>query len=251
MKILITSGGTIVPIDDARHIGNMSSGRFGAAIALAAIQSGHDVTFLHAKKSENPFVIPIDVTDPDYDWKVGLAEQRHKLFAGLRQGQWSAPIYRTFEEYDKQVMEYATSGGFDVIMLPAAVSDYAPKATAGKISSDNDELNVKLFPTAKVIQEVRAANPSVFLVGFKLLSNVSPEELKAAMLRQIRNAGTDLTVGNDLWDIKHGNHKIWIMSDPSHHAISQEITGPDDYKADVLIQIIEERHKLKQERKSK
>jgi len=33
MKILITSGGTDVPIDDVRKISNMSSGKYGAEIA--------------------------------------------------------------------------------------------------------------------------------------------------------------------------------------------------------------------------
>jgi phosphopantothenoylcysteine synthetase/decarboxylase len=33
MKILITSGGTKVPIDSVRHIGNFSTGRYGSEIA--------------------------------------------------------------------------------------------------------------------------------------------------------------------------------------------------------------------------
>ena len=38
MKVLITSGGTKVPIDTVRHIGNMSSGTFGAKIAFQLLE---------------------------------------------------------------------------------------------------------------------------------------------------------------------------------------------------------------------
>ena len=42
MKVLITSGGTKVPIDTVRHIGNMSSGTFGAKIAFQLLELGHN-----------------------------------------------------------------------------------------------------------------------------------------------------------------------------------------------------------------
>lgn len=43
MKILITSGGTKIPLDSVRHIGNMSSGTMGREIALAALEKKHEV----------------------------------------------------------------------------------------------------------------------------------------------------------------------------------------------------------------
>ncbi len=42
MKILITSGGTKIKTDSVRHIGNMSSGAFGAKIALEALKANHE-----------------------------------------------------------------------------------------------------------------------------------------------------------------------------------------------------------------
>jgi len=53
MKILITSGGTKVKIDDVRHIGNMSTGKFGTEIARECLLAGHDVTLLRAKNSKS------------------------------------------------------------------------------------------------------------------------------------------------------------------------------------------------------
>jgi phosphopantothenoylcysteine synthetase/decarboxylase len=43
MKILITSGGTKIPIDTVRDITNMSTGTFGTKIAEECLRKGHDV----------------------------------------------------------------------------------------------------------------------------------------------------------------------------------------------------------------
>lgn len=46
MKILITSGGTRVPIDSVRHIANMSTGRYGAELADAFLDMERDINVL-------------------------------------------------------------------------------------------------------------------------------------------------------------------------------------------------------------
>jgi phosphopantothenoylcysteine decarboxylase/phosphopantothenate--cysteine ligase len=52
LKILITSGGTKIPIDAVRYITNMSSGTFGAKIATQALKHNLIVHFLHAENSK-------------------------------------------------------------------------------------------------------------------------------------------------------------------------------------------------------
>jgi phosphopantothenoylcysteine synthetase/decarboxylase len=46
MKILITSGSTLTPIDRVRGITNIFSGRTGFEIAKHAVYEGHKVTLL-------------------------------------------------------------------------------------------------------------------------------------------------------------------------------------------------------------
>ena len=45
-RILITSGPTRQHLDPVRYLTNASSGRMGAAIAEAAVASGHDVVIV-------------------------------------------------------------------------------------------------------------------------------------------------------------------------------------------------------------
>ena len=65
----------------------------------------------------------------------------------------------------------------DVVILPMAVADFEPEPAAGKISSERESLVVHCRRTPKVIRLVRDWAPSVYLVGFKLLSHVPVEEL--------------------------------------------------------------------------
>jgi phosphopantothenoylcysteine synthetase/decarboxylase len=55
MRVLLTSGGTKISIDKVRSITNMSSGTFGSAICKAFLEEGHDIDFLMADGSKNPF----------------------------------------------------------------------------------------------------------------------------------------------------------------------------------------------------
>ena len=55
-----------------------------------------------------------------------------------------------------------------------AVSDFEPEPYAGKLSSDAESLVVHCRRTPKVIRSVRDWAPSVYLVGFKLLSRADP-----------------------------------------------------------------------------
>ncbi len=49
IEYLITAGGTREPLDEVRYIGNLSTGRLGAAIADEAFRGGHAVRFIHGR----------------------------------------------------------------------------------------------------------------------------------------------------------------------------------------------------------
>ena len=132
MKILITSGGTKVPIDSVRHIGNFSTGRYGSEIADSLIpdltNSDGKLIFFHEKGSK----LPISVNSPN---SVRIE-------------------YKDYFEY-LHVKDIIKDEQPDIIISAAAVSDYIVKdAVTGKISSDNEDLTITLTKAEKVISTV-------------------------------------------------------------------------------------------------
>ena len=184
MKILITSGGTKVKIDDVRFIGNMSTGRYGAELATSFIESDStyiddDVHFLHAKNS----ILP--------DNKNYI---RHE--------------YEDYFDYVQQAKFLASK--MDIIISAAAVSYYIVAPVEGKISSDQDEMVIKLHKADKILPALRTINPKAMIVGFKLLVNPSYQEIYKAV-QKVLNNGADYVVFNDLNRIKKGDNTRLIF----------------------------------------
>ena len=197
MKILITSGGTKIKIDSVRSITNMSKGTFGSYIAQEFLELKHQVVFLHAKNSKTPFLL-------DYN---------RKLITFVE--------YETFEDYEKELIKELEKKP-DIVVLAAAVSDYGVENPVdGKIRS-GDDLVIRLKPLPKLISMVKQKCPDCILCGFKLLVNSTDYDLKKAVEDSINKNNCDLVVGNDLRDIKNGNHKLIIGKKNSTGIIFKE-----------------------------
>jgi phosphopantothenate-cysteine ligase len=114
-------------------------------------------------------------------------------------------------DYAQALRQVLTTQPIDVVFLAMAVSDYEPVPHAGKIDSDQSELVISCGRTPKVIRSVRDWSPSVYIVGFKLLSRVTPAEL----IRHAESAGrvnrADLTVANDLETLAAGQHTVHLV----------------------------------------
>lgn len=211
MKVLITSGGTKIPIDKVRSITNMSNGTLGSKLAAQALKEGNSVIFLRAEKSKSPMQMTIDFdnTHPD-ECREKFEEQAafHKNFSHL----FYDYKYVTFEDYQKKLEALISLHKPDIIILAAAVSDYAPETVVdGKIRTGSD-LNIALKPLPKVIASVRNwAGQRTFVVGFKLLVGVDEDELINAAKDSIRKNNLDLVCANDLNTLLCGNHQILVV----------------------------------------
>lgn len=181
-RVLITSGGTNVPIDDVRFIGNMSTGRYGAEIADEFDSRNIDVLFWKSKNS----VIPPKLQESCYNGRID---------SGIY-------VYKDYYEY-LNVVPFAQRSKPDIIISVAAVSDYIVEKVDGKISSDNDEITLKLKKSTKVLQELRKACPLSTVVGFKLLVDPDYKEVHNSV-QKVLNGGADYVVYNDLSEIKKG-----------------------------------------------
>lgn len=179
MRVLITSGGCKVPIDDVRHIGNFSSGRYGVELANEFRNSGAETLLFREKGSLR--------------WRHDDTE------------------YKDYDDYRINVKNIIKLWQPDIIVSAAAISDYIVDKTEGKISSDSDELVIRLKKGEKVISSFREIAPNAIVVGFKLLVNPTHEE-KWKAVEKVRNAGAHVVIYNDLAELRQGKSSRYIMS---------------------------------------
>jgi len=223
MKILITSGGTKVPIDSVRSITNMSSGTFGSKIARTFLKMGHEVVFFKAKDSKSPVSVNVDLNSAtqiqtEASFKEWYTETSKYMSRYIQYE------YSTFEQYADGLKFIIGVEQPDIILLAAAVSDYGVENYfKGKLRS-NDMLNIKLEQLPKIISFVREWAPDAKIVGFKLLVNSKYNELIDAATRSLNDNSLDMVVANDLDDIKNDNHKVHLVA--KHE-------NPITYKSDI------------------
>ena len=135
------------------------------------------------------------------------------------------------DDYSATLKQVLQSQAIDVVFLPMAVADFEPAPQPGKLSSEAESLVVSCRRTPKVIRLVRDWSPSVYLVGFKLLSHVSREELIVRAEAACRGNRADLTVANDLQTLRQGRHTIHLVR-PGH---DPETLDPGNDLAERLV----------------
>lgn len=186
MKVLVTAGSTIVPIDKVRAISNIFSGRTGTAIAEYFARKGAEVTLI----TSNP----------------SLA--RHGATPQVK-----VKAYRTFKQLYNLMKKEIASVAYDAVIHSAAVSDYEVAGVyveqdgdslvkignSGKVSSKYKNLYLRLTPTVKIIDLVRTPwGFSGILVKFKLEVGITDEELLKIARQSIKVSGADFIVANCL-----------------------------------------------------
>lgn len=214
MNVVVAGGGTIAPIDDVRHLANVSTGRMAAMISEACLDRGATVWHIHTPSAAMPLkrlaTLDLDTTDPagELDRLGRLADHWATVKDRLR----LVPLARgTVDEYQAALRAVLESRAIEIAFLPIAVSDYLPEPVPGKIDSDSESLIIACRRAPKVIRMVRDWSPSVYLVGFKLLSGVPREVLVGEAERGCLINRADLTVANDLDTVAAGRHELLLV----------------------------------------
>jgi len=179
MRVVVTAGGTRERIDDVRVIANLSTGRLGARIASLARASGHDVTLLRGAHSERP------------------------------SGDVSCEAFDTSEELAALLRRHVP--GADAVFHAAAVADYLPESASGKLSSDMDELVLRMRRAPKLIDGLRELAPDALLVGFKLTSGLDEAGQLDVASRLRERARLDLVVVNDAGRTGEQDHEVLVV----------------------------------------
>jgi phosphopantothenoylcysteine decarboxylase/phosphopantothenate--cysteine ligase len=166
--VVVTAGPTYEDIDLVRYIGNRSSGKMGYAVAAEAALRGARVVLVSGPTRLDP---PAGVELI----RVRRAAEMHSAVRGV-------------------------AGDADVIVMAAAVADYAPAegAHAGKIERQHDgSLELTLVPTPDILAELgrrRGAAPRPVLIGFAAESG----DPVARGREKLRRKSVDMIVANDI-----------------------------------------------------
>lgn len=201
MKVLVTAGSTVVPIDQVRVISNIFHGKTGTAIARYLFLQGDEVTLMTSS--------PKLVTDCGSRLRV-------------------VP-FRTHDDLLDQMESEIKGGSYDAVIHSAAVGDYSVAGVYSqnedgslslldnntKISSNHDSLFLKMKPTLKIIDLIR--NPWGFtgrLVKFKLEVGISNEELIKIAKKSRQASEADLIVANCL---EWSRYYAYIITRAGHH----------------------------------
>lgn len=205
-NILITSGGTSIPIDPVRSITNTSKGYFGSKLALSALNAGQNVHFFTSRNAKyKPFNIDIDVKQ-DYDTdEIRDLRRLYESVTGLDM-MYKETEYDTYESYVK-VLDIIREDKPDIIFLAAAVSDYTVVPSTDKVRS-KDGLNLQLTQTEKIISNVKKVCPSAYLVGFKMTVGGDDDSLTWESTHSMRVNGCDAVIANDYNSILNNDHKV-------------------------------------------
>jgi phosphopantothenoylcysteine decarboxylase/phosphopantothenate--cysteine ligase len=166
-RVLVSAGPTYEDVDPVRYIGNRSSGRMGYAIAAEAARRGADVTLVTGPTA-------LDVPAVREVVKVRSAAEMHQ-----------AVISR--------------AEGMDVVVMAAAVADYAPADRAEqKVAKAGETLTLLLKRTPDILGDLGrrrvAKGTGPLLVGFA----AETENVVANAMAKRERKHADLIVANDV-----------------------------------------------------
>jgi len=167
-RLLVSAGPTYEDLDPVRFIGNRSSGRMGFAIAAEAKRMGAAVTLV-----AGPSAVALPAVDE---------------------------VIRVRSAADMREVVLGRAPGADVVVMAAAVANFAPAIRAShKISDSSDRIVVELERTRDILADLadwrrRAGLDRPLLIGFAAETDDVVERARVKRLRK----RIDLIAANDV-----------------------------------------------------
>ena len=194
-RILIVGGRSEEPIDDMRIVTNRSTGLMAVKLAERAFERGADVELWMGGAS---------VTLPEY-----------------------IPTKR-FESVS-QLTEMVKGIDHDIVIVPAALADFAPDhVEKGKVPSDQT-FDVRLQPVPKVLPLIREKCEKV--IGFKAESGMSKQDLIAKARGRMDMYDLNAIVANDIDAAGRSATSVILITANGE----KEISGPKSKVSDAIM----------------
>ncbi|WP_448262147.1 bifunctional phosphopantothenoylcysteine decarboxylase/phosphopantothenate--cysteine ligase CoaBC [Microbacterium aurum] len=210
-RVAVSTGGTREPIDPVRFLGNRSSGRQGAEIALAAADRGADVTLVAAHVDDG----------------VLTAVARHPRITLVRAS--------TAADLESAMTDAAATA--DVVVMVAAVADYrAAEVAAHKLRKEDGPLQLDLVENPDILTGLVAARrPGQTIVGFAAETASDDAELLERGRRKRARKGVDLLAVNRVsWDegFEAAENRVLLLD--AHENVVADAAGTKRAVADAI-----------------
>jgi phosphopantothenoylcysteine decarboxylase/phosphopantothenate--cysteine ligase len=193
IRVVVTAGPTYEDIDPVRYVGNRSSGRMGFALAADAKRRGADVTLISG---------PTTIATPGVDTTIAV---------------------RSAADMHEAVMRVSSNA--DVVIMAAAVADYAPASPAAqKVTKTDGPLTLTLQRTKDILSDLGSMRAGLgserpILVGF---AAETQDVLARARDKRVRKK-VDLIVANDVSQPGQGfdadTNAVTIVGDDGEQAV--------------------------------
>jgi len=194
--ILITAGGTKVPIDSVRSLTNTSTGRTGSLLADYFSSRGYSVDLLLAKDGVPP-------------------QNNINVFP-----------FETYDEFATLLEHTLKNKKYDFVIQAAAVSDFKVAPVTGKLRSGATK-SLELIPTVKLISQIKKWNKTAKIIGFKLTDN-KDVSVQAEAIQKVFKQAADWVVHNDMSRIWKNSHMFSLYNGKKKlgDAAQKEELGP-------------------------
>jgi phosphopantothenoylcysteine decarboxylase/phosphopantothenate--cysteine ligase len=160
--ILVTAGPTREYIDPIRYVSNRSSGKMGYAIAKVAKRRGADVTLISG---------PVFLSPPE-----------------------GVEIIRVESAEDMRDAVLDNVSMSTILIMAAAVSDFAPIETKSTKIEKKDSLSIELLKTPDILEEAAKFKNRPFIVGFSAETGNRIDRAR----KKLRSKNVDMIVFNDV-----------------------------------------------------
>ena len=177
MKIIITCGPSYEPIDGARRMTNMSTGKLGVTLANFLTDGGHEVICLRGEGS---------------------------TFSGPLRGS-RVEAFTTNDDLAQRLESISRLENIEAVFHAAALCDYrvdqalndaGEAITSQKFATRDGRLHLVLAPATKVLPKLRGWFPDARIVGWKYELAGSREDAFTKAWKQVRDCATDACVLN-------------------------------------------------------
>ncbi len=211
LRVVVSTGGTREPIDPVRFLGNRSSGRQGAELAVAAAARGADVTLVAAHSDA-------------------------AVLAGARVPRVTLTRAGTAQELADAVT--AAAANADAVVMAAAVADYRPAEQSDRKLSKRagqTRLRLDLVVTPDILAGLgRTRPPGQTLVGFAAETATGDDLLRRGRAKLARK-GADLLVVNEVgWDRGFESSENTVVILGAGGAVVGTATGSKRLVADAV-----------------